>query len=175
MAHRNHPEPQAASIGRIYTKSELRAMPTSQMKKVAFVKGVANVWNLHRSELEDLILAVQQSLQEAPKPVKMPQTPAPRRSQSPESSMRPSAPPMPRDQDTSTSRPTTSTAGRGLAECSICRDPMGGNAAKPMACVAMCGHSACLECLERIAEQPRSRCPRCRKDFKASEIRRIYV
>lgn len=179
----------------IFTKRELKAMPTSALEELAFTKGIDDVLSLPRWELEDLILAMQLSVQTAPP------EPPPRNAhimQSTASSMRPTAPPIPQDNhvDEVSSRPSalpkpppagrpegdggnTSTAVVGLLDCAVCMERMGGNALLAMA-VLPCGHPACFNCLKKVVEGAKAshrspKCPTCRKSYQEEQIRKVYL
>jgi hypothetical protein len=114
---------------------------------------------VEKSELVDVVLALQASVQGAPSA-----------GPSAAGASSSSRPPVARSNSTSARNPTT-----GQMECGICTEPMGAGAAKAQALPGPCGHAFCLDCLLHIARSGARNCPTCRAPFTERSIIKIYA
>jgi Ring finger domain len=186
VAHALEKQEQLQHQQLIYTESELKNLPFLELEEIAANLNIQDTSLCLHSEIIELILATQISLNASALPASTTTTTSLRATTSATispntssiyNSQLSSAPPQPslspqREQPVQQQQQQQQRS-EGLKDCDLCCEPMGGNAPRKMA-VPPCGHLYCYTCwMEAVKRQ--GRCPQCSRTVCASDIRKIYV
>ncbi len=161
----------------LFRESELKELPFFELEQIASSLGIEDTSLCLHSEIIELILATQQSLNDATATATATTSTTATTSSGP--SLTPSAPiPLPPEPTSSSHRRNTPSEpppkrSEGLKDCGLCFEPMGGNATRQMA-VPPCGHLFCYVCWMRVVKE-QGKCPLCSAKVSARDIRKIYV